>query len=174
MKQIAKQLTFSSRVCIECEESFNPSSNHKRCPKCRTKDRLLDRPLCECGGKKLKTSVLCYTCNHKTLSGYGDKNKNWKGGKTRHQQGYIMIKMPEHPRAKSVGYVFEHILVMEQKIGRLIGEDETVHHVNGIRDDNRPETLELWTKNHPAGTRVVDAIAWAIEILKLNAPELLK
>lgn len=44
---------------------------------------------------------------------------------------------------------------------------------NGIRDDNRPENLELWTKSQPAGQRVVDLVAWAKEILD-KYPEFLE
>ncbi len=61
--------------------------------------------------------------------------------------------------------VFEHILVMEATIGRSLTDDETVHHRNGVRDDNRPENLELWVAPHPTGIRVEDAIMWAIAIL---------
>ena len=76
--------------------------------------------------------------------------------------------MPEHPAAHTRGYVAEHRLVMERTIGRYLLPEETVHHVNGIRDDNRPENLELWTSRQPKGQRVADLVAWAEEILAGN------
>ena len=92
-------------------------------------------------------------------------NVNWRGGRTLHKAGYVMIRRPEHPRARASAYVFEHILVMEAELGRFLVDGESVHHLNGVRDDNRPENLELWTRPQPSGIRVRDAIAWAREIL---------
>jgi hypothetical protein len=63
------------------------------------------------------------------------------------------------PSRRRNGYVFEHVLVMEELLGRHLLPGETVHHLNGLRDDNRPENLELWTRLQPAGIRATDAVS---------------
>jgi len=82
-----------------------------------------------------------------------------------------MVHVPGHPRAKTGNYVFEHILVMEEKLGRHLMPGENVHHINGMKKDNRPDNLELWSRNQPVGARVSDLVNWATEILKKYAPE---
>jgi len=94
-----------------------------------------------------------------------ESNGNWKGGRIYHKAGYVMLRIPGHPRSSGGGYVFEHIVVMEEMLGRFLSRDESVHHRNGLKDDNRRENLELWIRPQPSGIRVEDALAWAWEIL---------
>lgn len=77
-----------------------------------------------------------------------------------------MIYKPEHPKSKKNGYVREHTIVMEKKIGRPLDKNESVHHINGKKDDNRPSNLELWVSSQPPGQRAEDLVNWAKEILK--------
>ncbi len=69
--------------------------------------------------------------------------------------------------------ILQHREVVERALGRLLRSEETVHHRNGIRHDNRPENLELWTRDHGAGVRVKDVVQHAMEMLARYAPEML-
>lgn len=70
------------------------------------------------------------------------------------------------------GDVPEHRYVMEKIVGRILFKDETVHHRNGLRSDNRPSNLELWSSRHGKGQRVSEKVQWCIEFLKDYADEL--
>ena len=71
----------------------------------------------------------------------GEKCNFWKGGKKTSKAGYRLVLMPEHPRADSGGYVFEHIVVFEKATGISVPKGCCIHHLNGIKNDNRIENL---------------------------------
>ena len=102
---------------------------------------------------------------------YGHPESISSSGYSVDGNGYITLYIPNHPLATGVGNVYEHRLVMSEHLGRLLTIDESVHHKNGNRSDNRIENLELWSKGQPAGQRVEDKVKYAIEILEQYAPE---
>lgn len=69
----------------------------------------------------------------------GADRHTWKGGRTI-RRGYVMLHLPDHPKADKAGYVSEHRVVWEQVHGELPA-GQHIHHINGIRGDNRPENL---------------------------------
>ena len=79
---------------------------------------------------------------------YWFKSKR-KDGKGINYSGYFLIKVKNHPFARSNSFVFEHRLVMEKYLGRYLKPKEKVHHINRIKTDNRIENLQLVTvQNH--------------------------
>lgn len=85
--------------------------------------------------------------------------------------GYVGVPVPA-PLRHRVGATqeAEHRLVMVVQLGRALEPDETVHHSNGDRLDNRPANLELWSTMHPKGQRIEDKVDFALEILQRYAP----
>ncbi len=140
----------------ELLEDFNSSGKYRyriwaACPLCG-KERWVSkwqekskRQLCfTCGLKSRNFKTAAYQHIHRAR---GALSPHWTGGRIRDGYGYIKIKLqPDDfffPMANPIGYVAEHRLVMAQSLCRCLLEWEIVHHLNGIRDDNRLENLEL-------------------------------
>jgi hypothetical protein len=71
----------------------------------------------------------------------GNKNPSWKNGRNK-SLGYILVYAPNHPyRHKRRNKVAEHRLIIENIIKKYLKPREVVHHINRIKDDNRPENL---------------------------------
>ncbi|MBA7643217.1 hypothetical protein ES703_50936 [subsurface metagenome] len=138
---------------------------------------------CECGN----TSIVyggSLRCGHTRSCGclqkeinkrkLGPKNPSWKGGRHLAKDGYIYLRMPDHPHARGNGYVREHVYVMSKHLGRPLRKGEIVHHKNGVRSDNRIENLELRTKTHPKGQSVKEMIEFCTQYLQEYVPETLR
>jgi len=105
----------------------------------------------------------CNDCSHHHLR--GKHNGQWKTGRTKNTEGYTLIKIqPDdffYSMASINGYVAEHRLIMAKHLRRCLLKWEVVHHINGIRTDNRLENLELLPhrKYHIVDTLSKSAIA---------------
>lgn len=93
----------------------------------------------------------------------GEGHPEWKGGRVLDRNGYVHVFAPDHPECKRVNearrlkangryyrkekYIQEHRLVMEKHIGRHLLPNEVVHHINGVKDDNRISNLVLFRSN---------------------------
>lgn len=144
--------------------------------------------LCDCGSRrkvaarKLTTGVTkscgCLQKEDARKRGFarvGSQCGAWRGG-FRYKdpnRGYVTVYTPEKADHRRDRRVYEHVLVMEKHLGRPIAKGESVHHKNGIKDDNRIENLELWSRAQPAGQRITDQVAWAIQLLARYEPDAL-
>lgn len=152
---------FSNLVVIAEAFSRRHPYGTKACWLCR----------CDCGAEiEIETRRLRnYNVQSCGCSRYPRKEKSpsWKGGRRILKSGYVTLRRPEFPGKENYGpEVFEHVVIMSRYLNQVLRKGETVHHKNGIRDDNRIENLELWAKNHGAGQRVEDLVTWAKEILQ--------
>ena len=146
-------------------------SDHKWCPKCETV-QLLDNYYSGRGGRVYTYCKPCKRSDEKerlraSLGLSHDaplttraRSTSANIGDTRPDSaGYLMEKVGHsreaHHRADANGWVYQHILVAEEKYGIDIGREYTVHHQNGMRSDNRPENLDLRVGNHGKGADIL-------------------
>ena len=92
--------------------------------------------------------------------GHRKEGKEINGAGCLRKDGYRILKINERR-------ILEHTYIMEKYLDRRLIKGESVHHKNGIRNDNRIENLELWSSKHCSGQRVKDKIKWCKEFLKL-------
>lgn len=123
-----------------------------------------DINLCACGqcgqkvtGKYWSTKNHCWV-QRQFVKGHNSKgsgNPAWNGGRVL-IEGYWYVWKPNHPYRNARGYVAEHRLVVEAREGRYLTRKEEVHHINGIRTDNRSENLMLFAsvKEHRKYERI--------------------
>jgi len=136
--------------------------NTKECPVCKNRfETRYARQIC-CGRSCARTQ---------DNARFG--NGNWKGGRNKINSGYWKVLAKGHPAADKNGYVLEHRIVMEAKLGRYLLSQERVHHKNGNREDNRPENLELWVltggaKKDPPGQRMEDLLQSMLESIPVE------
>lgn len=136
--------------CIDCcrigYQELKVSRNN-RCPDCNT---LISPYRSRCG----------------SCSNFGERSPRWKSGREKDPKGYIVLTgMQKVPGSRKGGQMPEHKYLMQQDLGRPLTSDETVHHKNGIRNDNRLDNLELWSTSQPSGQRVSDKLEWAYEFI---------
>ena len=110
----------------------------------------------------------CY-CKWWSENRRGENANRWNGGRVKNGGGYIGIRLqPDDfffPMTGKRAYILEHRLVMAQHLSRCLLPWEVVHHINGIKDDNRLENLKLLGSN---GSHNTQLNKWCLKLQKEN------
>lgn len=122
--------------CLGNIKTGNDKRNYKysifKCPNCSKEVLRKSKD----GIKQTFCSHQCYAENRKPRGSYKEKVEI---------SGYLYIYKPTHPNSIKSGYVAEHRLVAEEKIGRFLKNNEVVHHINENKHDNSPDNLQVMT-----------------------------
>lgn len=154
-------------TCCDCQKTFFYKAKMKRCTSCQyhwykknTPEKFHEfyqsRAQKQNAERRLKKGLPIDHVFHKGPRGEGYLDR----------KGYRKM-VSKHPSGKGYIRKYQHVLIMEEHLGRELFKNENVHHKNGIRDDNRLENLELWHKGQPAGQRLEDKIKWAVDFLQV-------
>lgn len=121
--------------------------------------------------RHLKKHNILIRNNSESKKGTHMGKNHWRfKGRVKTTAGYIMLYMPQHPNAVNGGcYIAEHRLAMEKKLDRYLKSEEVVHHINGIKDDNRPENLALTDKYNHNTHSLIQQLQERIRDLEYNA-----
>lgn len=139
--------TWTSEEVNILADNYNKVSNKVLCELLPNKTALaIYKKAYKMGFRKTKEAEFL----NRSLATKGENSYRWNGGVAKSSQGYKLVKSPFHHRADSKGYVLEHILIFEIETGIRVPKNCCVHHLNGIKDDNRIENLCLMT--HSAHT----------------------
>ncbi len=151
--------------CVDCKKIFFYKAKYKRCSTCVYHHDKINYPNRhkEYQAKVAKRNKDKIRIEKGLPLEYVFKTGK-KGEGYLNKKGYRLMVWKD-PNTKKFSRVYQHVLKMEEYLGRDLYEHERVHHKNGIRDDNRIENLELWSIGQPPGQRVQDKIEWYIDFL---------
>jgi hypothetical protein len=172
------------KVCPTCNDQFltypnggsaycSPECYRKKCIRCGVEFHAKSVRQTYCSNECKRGTSVCKCCSVSFVVSKKAKGEYCStacfyehgtptGSRIVANNGYVLVKVPKGtPGAKKYGtrgtnWMLEHRYVMQQKLGRPLEPRENVHHINGKRDDNSLENLELWKKSQPCGVRSSD------------------
>lgn len=167
------------KTCAKCKKTklrFEFGKNRHRkdglcsyCKSCSSLIAFTRRKLNPEEWEKQKEKNFISYRNLKNISSSLPRKRHCVPNGTLNQFGYRQLrgnKWKGHPCSDERGRVMEHRLVMYNHLKRPLKNGENIHHINGIRHDNRIENLEIWIKKQPPGQRLEDKLVWCKEFLE--------
>lgn len=148
---------YKTKPCRRCGEKFTPAGANARW--CSEKCKRGTAVCMECKnefvvGKKAAGKFCSLKCFYDYQAPVGTELSD--------PSGYTITKVPVGTQGVKLAgrgrshWMWTHRYVIQLKLGRPLRKTERVHHINGKRNDNSPDNLELWKRSHPAGVRAAD------------------